>query len=212
MVSKIYIATDRYSTLTSVCVCDAMCAYSSPVDMQSYELCCDMIDVVIDVSCIYGWASLPPTLTSSHPHSPSRPPTLTPSHPHSPSRPPTLTPSHPHVIPPSHRLSDDGEGSAFDQQSSSIIRLNNGTILYLREVNRWVCVRVSRVQAIAPLTDRFLSLVCLLREDVFERQGLIEYNFHCFREAIQDVSVHPITSYNQEYTPAFWHIWHHKTT
>ena len=35
--SKIYIATD-----------------SSPVDMQSYELCCDMIDLVIDVSCIYG--------------------------------------------------------------------------------------------------------------------------------------------------------------
>ena len=30
--------------------------YSAPVDMQSYELCCDMIDVVIDVSCIYGYA------------------------------------------------------------------------------------------------------------------------------------------------------------
>lgn len=41
VVSKIYIATD-----------------SSPVDMQSYELCCDMIDVVIDVSCIYGWEEL----------------------------------------------------------------------------------------------------------------------------------------------------------
>lgn len=27
---------------------------SSPVDMQSYELCSDIIDVVIDVSCIYG--------------------------------------------------------------------------------------------------------------------------------------------------------------
>ncbi|KAL5515759.1 hypothetical protein EMCRGX_G000975 [Ephydatia muelleri] len=103
VVSKIYIATD-----------------SSPVDMQSYELCCDMIDVVIDVSCIYG-------------------------------------------------LREDGEGCAYDQQSSSIIRLNNGTVLYLREVNR------------------FLALVCLLREDVFERQGLIEYNFHCFREAIQEV-------------------------
>lgn len=37
MVSKIYVATD-----------------SSPVEMQSYELCSDMIDVVIDVSCIYG--------------------------------------------------------------------------------------------------------------------------------------------------------------
>lgn len=34
---------------------------------------------------------------------------------------------------------------------------------------------------------RFLALVCLLREEVFERQGLIEYNFHCFREAIQEV-------------------------
>ncbi|XP_065313698.1 ras-related GTP-binding protein C-like isoform X2 [Gordionus sp. m RMFG-2023] len=37
VVSKIYIATD-----------------SNPVDMQTYELCCDMIDVVIDLSCIYG--------------------------------------------------------------------------------------------------------------------------------------------------------------
>ncbi len=37
VVSRIYLATD-----------------SSPVDMQSYELCSDMIDTVIDVSCIYG--------------------------------------------------------------------------------------------------------------------------------------------------------------
>ncbi|XP_076371500.1 ras-related GTP-binding protein D-like isoform X4 [Tachypleus tridentatus] len=35
--SKIYIATD-----------------SSPLDMKSYELCCDMIDVVLDISYIYG--------------------------------------------------------------------------------------------------------------------------------------------------------------
>jgi Ras-related GTP-binding protein C/D len=39
VVSKIYVATD-----------------SSPVDMQSYELCADMIDAVIDVSSIYGLA------------------------------------------------------------------------------------------------------------------------------------------------------------
>ncbi|KAL3832739.1 hypothetical protein ACJMK2_024354 [Sinanodonta woodiana] len=37
VVSKIYIATD-----------------SSPVDQQSYKLCCDMIDVVFGVSCVYG--------------------------------------------------------------------------------------------------------------------------------------------------------------
>ncbi|XP_072037873.1 ras-related GTP-binding protein C-like isoform X1 [Amphiura filiformis] len=103
VVSKIYIATD-----------------SSPVDMQSYELCCDMIDVVIDVSCIYG-------------------------------------------------LSEDGEGSAYDAESSSIIKLNNATILYLKEVNK------------------YLALVCILREDNFDRQGLIDYNFLCFKKAIEEV-------------------------
>ncbi|KAL1123144.1 hypothetical protein AAG570_002231, partial [Ranatra chinensis] len=87
VVSKIYIATD-----------------SSPVDMQSYELCCDMIDVVIDVSGIFG-------------------------------------------------TQDDGDTGAFDHQSSSLIKLNNGTILYLREVNK------------------FLALVCILREDNFDRKG-----------------------------------------
>ncbi|RWS23555.1 ras-related GTP-binding protein C-like isoform X1, partial [Leptotrombidium deliense] len=103
VVSKIYIATD-----------------SSPVDMQSYELCCDMIDVVIDISCIYG-------------------------------------------------VKDDGEGSTFDSCSSSTIKLNNQNVLYLREVNK------------------FLALVCILREDRFDKQGLIDYNFQCFRDAIQEV-------------------------
>ncbi|KAM4538979.1 ras-related GTP-binding protein C-like [Odontesthes bonariensis] len=101
VVSKIYIATD-----------------SSPVDMQSYELCCDMIDVVIDVSCIYG-------------------------------------------------LMEDG--CAYDKESSAIIKLNNTTVLYLKEVTR------------------FLALVCILREESFERKGLIDYNFHCFRKAIHEV-------------------------
>ncbi|KAJ8683785.1 hypothetical protein QAD02_019577 [Eretmocerus hayati] len=79
-----------------------------------------MIDVVIDVSCIYG-------------------------------------------------LREEVEGAAFDSQSSSLIKLNNGTILYLREVNK------------------FLALVCILREDNFDRQGVIDYNFLCFRNAIQQV-------------------------
>ncbi|XP_067317722.1 LOW QUALITY PROTEIN: ras-related GTP-binding protein C-like [Anolis sagrei] len=103
VVSKIYIATD-----------------SSPVDMQSYELCCDMIDVVIDVSCIY-------------------------------------------------RLKEDGSGSDYDKESMAIIRLNNTTVLYLKEVTK------------------FLALVCILREENFERKGLIDYNFHCFRKAIHEV-------------------------
>ena len=34
--------------------------------------------------------------------------------------------------------SDDVETCAYDQQSTSIIKLSNGVILYLREVNRSV--------------------------------------------------------------------------
>ncbi|XP_064359983.1 ras-related GTP-binding protein C-like [Dromaius novaehollandiae] len=102
VVSKIYIATD-----------------SSPVDMQSYKLCCDMIDVVIDISCIYG-------------------------------------------------LKEDGTGSAYDEESMAIIKLSTA-VLYLKEVTK------------------FLALVCILREESFERKGLIDYNFHCFRKAIREV-------------------------
>ncbi|XP_028653375.1 ras-related GTP-binding protein D isoform X1 [Erpetoichthys calabaricus] len=103
VVSKIYIATD-----------------STPVDMQTYELCCDVIDVVIDISCIYG-------------------------------------------------LSGDECGTPYDKESMAIIRLNNTTVMYLKEVTK------------------FLALVCFLREESFERKGLIDYNFHCFRKAIQEV-------------------------
>ena len=37
VISKIYIASD-----------------SSPVDMKQYEICSELIDVLIDVTCIYG--------------------------------------------------------------------------------------------------------------------------------------------------------------
>jgi Ras-related GTP-binding protein C/D len=30
-------------------------------------------------------------------------------------------------------------------------------------------------------------LVCLLRSDNFEKHGLIDYNFQCFKQAIADV-------------------------
>ena len=103
VVSKVYIATD-----------------SNPVDMQSYELCSDMIDVVIDVSCIYG-------------------------------------------------MKDDGDNLAYDAESASVIRLSNGMVLYLREVNN------------------YLALVCLLRMENFQKQGLIDYNIDCFKVAMAEV-------------------------
>ncbi|XP_026548139.1 ras-related GTP-binding protein D-like [Notechis scutatus] len=88
--------------------------------MQTYELSCDMIDVVIDISSIYG-------------------------------------------------LKKDGAGTPYDKESTAIIKLNNATVLYLKEVTK------------------FLALVCFVREESFERKGLIDYNFHCFRKAIHEV-------------------------
>lgn len=51
------------------------------------------------------------------------------------------------------KILTDTSDPAFDNQSSSLIKLNNGTILYLKEV----C--------------SFLALVCILREDNFEKQS-----------------------------------------
>jgi len=62
------------------------------------------------------------------------------------------------------RLREDLEAAAFDNQSSSLIKLNNGTILYLREVNK------------------FLALVCILREDNFDRQGENNFNIILLKE------------------------------
>lgn len=51
------------------------------------------------------------------------------------------------------RIKEEQDPAAFDEQSSSLIKLNNGTVLYLREVNK------------------FLALVCILREDNFVSKG-----------------------------------------
>merc|ERR1712113_811383 len=107
VVSKVYIASDP-----------------QPVDLQSYELCSDMIDVVIDVSCIYGLAEDGNSIASS---------------------------------------------IACDAKSSCIIHLHNGTLLYLREV------------------DRCLALVCILREENFDRQYLLDYNIKVFKEALTEI-------------------------
>lgn len=52
------------------------------------------------------------------------------------------------------RLLQDGSGCAYDKESLAIIKLNNTTVLYLKEVTK------------------FLALVCILREEGFERKGL----------------------------------------
>ncbi|CAZ84608.1 unnamed protein product [Tuber melanosporum] len=103
VLSKIYIATD-----------------SSPVDMQSYEICSDYIDVIVDVSEIYGYLVDP--------------------------------------------LQEEATVEA-----SSIIRLQNGMVLYLREINK------------------YLALICLMRKDSIEKQGLVDFNVQVFQNALQRV-------------------------
>ncbi|PWW80081.1 hypothetical protein C7212DRAFT_349575 [Tuber magnatum] len=102
ILSKIYIATD-----------------SSPVDMQSYEICSDYIDVIVDVTEIYGEAQ------------------------------------------------QEEEEAALE--ASSIIRLQNGMVLYLREINK------------------YLALICLMRKDSIEKQGLVDFNVQVFQNALQRV-------------------------
>ncbi|KAI8883329.1 hypothetical protein K501DRAFT_323550 [Backusella circina FSU 941] len=150
--TKIYIATD-----------------SSPVDIQSYELCSDMIDVCIDVECIYGaQGASPNNLSLMDPSDRGADPYDTP-------------------VSLDHQSSNDNinadsdslerrliehqnqQRTLSDAEASSLIKLDNGDVLYMREVNR------------------LLVLICLLRQDNFEKHGLIDYNFQCFKEAVTEV-------------------------
>lgn len=64
----------------------------------------------------------------------------------------------------------------YDATLASVIKLSNGTVLYLREVSK------------------FLVLVCVVRGDKFKKQGLIDYNFDILKKAIaQVVEVSKIT-------------------
>lgn len=111
VISKIYISTD-----------------SSPVDMKQYEICSELIDVLIDVTCIYG--------------------------------------------------NEQASGnSKFDNKSSSIIKLQNANdqeniVMYLREV------------------DRCLALVCLISQDDFHKQHLINYNIDMFKRGLKELFTH----------------------
>mmetsp|Transcript_30840 Transcript_30840/g.50946 ORF Transcript_30840/g.50946 Transcript_30840/m.50946 type:complete len:379 (-) Transcript_30840:114-1250(-) len=127
VVSKLYVSTD-----------------SSPVDMQSVELCSDMIDVVLDVSGIYG-----------------------------------LGP--PEEEEPSELIDPD---SAYDRDSASVIRLSNGMVLYLKEV------------------DTMLALVCITRGENFRKKSLINYNIRRLKQALRSLSSSsskPMTNGNQQH-------------
>jgi Ras-related GTP-binding protein C/D len=149
-VTKIYVATD-----------------ASPVDPQSYEICSDMIDVILDLGVIYGHGDDTYGTNGNGMDGSGY--------------------LNGEYEDPAGQLSPQGTGTgsasssmrgstasltpAKEQETFSLIRLNSGMVLYYRDVSK----------------NDSLALICLLRADNFERHGLIDYNFHCFKEAIMEV-------------------------
>ncbi|XP_075245204.1 uncharacterized protein LOC142339231 isoform X3 [Convolutriloba macropyga] len=190
VVSKIYIATD-----------------ASAVDMQTYELCCDMIDVVIDLSGIYSNESLLEGMEGDsgsvnsgmfdHHHSNTPPSVVSASHtPNGGTAIPQTTVTSPSGSSPNMGMVqanntdklpgamvgseggilDDGSigagggGGSYDNQSSSVIKLTNGSVMVLKEVNK------------------YLALVYIMRDDHYNQKApLVDYNFICFRNGIERV-------------------------
>lgn len=52
----------------------------------------------------------------------------------------------------------------FDQDSSAVITLRTRQVIFLRQINM------------------YLALVCVIKEDNFEKQGLIDFNFNVFKQ------------------------------
>jgi len=194
VVSKLYISTDP-----------------GPVDMQSVELCSDMIDVVLDVSGIYGLGpsqlelgnsggeiinSIANTASSTagtsdtnigSDHALTR--TIsgggqsildqsqtenTSDHQHRQQQQKSFSSTDELVgtlisQAPAEDLEEDmvDPDSAYDCKSASVIRLSNGMVLYLKEV------------------DTMLALVCITRAENFRKKSLINYNIGCLKKALR---------------------------
>ncbi|KAJ9638133.1 GTP-binding protein gtr2 [Knufia peltigerae] len=106
ILSKIYVASD-----------------SGPIDMEVYEMCSDYIDVIVDITDIYGYER-----------------------------------SHNVVL---------GEQM---QEAESSVTVHDGTMIYLKEMNRYLC------------------LVSVIKNDeARDKKGLIDYNCHIFQDALNEV-------------------------
>jgi len=97
---------------------------SSPMEEQFYEICSDMIDVVLDMSGIYGESNNEPY---------------------------------------------------FDDNSYSLFKINNK-----RNEN-------SKSHLYLRFLDVNLALICIINDENFERQHLIDYNIKFFKDAVKEI-------------------------
>jgi Ras-related GTP-binding protein C/D len=94
-----------------------------PVDMEVYELCADYIDVIVDITDLYG-------------HERKNPVVL---------------------------------GDQMEETESSMI-IHDGSMIYLKEMNRHLCL-----------------VTVIKNKDAKDKKGLIDYNVHCFQDALNQV-------------------------
>lgn len=165
VVSKLYLVTD-----------------SNPPGDHTYELCADMLDVVVDVSCIYGQAQRTFSRTRAS----------------------TLGPQSPEENEDDQDAELDPETYAFDDHSEACIRLGDGMALYLRAVVPYIAL-VSLVKDETPMmsenpnpsfwggevtdtADAAGGQHTQLSEEALEMgvrdKGLLEYNVTVLRDVL----------------------------
>jgi len=141
-----------------------ICTDSSPIDMQAVELCSDMIDVVLDVSGIYGMKKQTERSNLSNGD------IISGDDENSINSLGALRGIGDHIIgivAEDEKTQENEEASAYDSESASVIHLSNGIVLYLKEV------------------DSMLALVCLTRSENFTKKSLINYNIRCLKMALK---------------------------
>lgn len=136
---------------------------SAPVDMTTYEICCDVLDVIVDVSCIYGCA---PRRAGGGPADARCADARAGDAQHEGAR-------RRHWL---RRAVADGR-EAQQRPRHLFARSQPAS-----------AAGVSAVRAADASVRSYLALVCLIRESNFEKHhGLIDFNFNCFKKAIGDV-------------------------
>ena len=166
---------------------------SSPTDMQMYELCCDMIDLLINMSEIYGQpnGNNQPTINDdddddeeylSHERENFHDDDDNEQHEwnvdtqndddeqriqiNNLRTPLGTTPIMNNQHSSLIETTNEPASAVFDSMSSSVIKLTGGRALYLKEINR------------------HLALICILREEALTKQALIDYNVRQLKKSI----------------------------
>ena len=167
---------------------------SSPVELQMYELCCDMIELLLGMSEIYGRPNGENPMRVDDEDDDEYLPDERDNQPddeHSPhewnlasqnddyaensvqmngTQSSSYGNSNASLTDPPHssllETSNEPVSAVFDSMSSSVIKLSGGRALYLKEINR------------------HLALICILREEALSKQALIDYNVRQLKKSI----------------------------